>query len=109
MRMPAGDLETLLLVRLRQLLSSSEELGSALAPLSLDALQIESTMARTSEIADNCVQDRPAIAAQVVGNIVERIEVAETLTTLMIKRDALASELGVTPLKVSTESASTIT
>ena len=109
MRVPAGDLETLVLSRLRQFLTSSEEIGSALAALSLDAMQIEAAMARASEIADNCVQDRPAIAAQIVGNIVERIEVSETLTTLMMKRDALASELGVIPLKVSTESATTIT
>ena len=50
-RVPAGDIEGLVLDRLRQLMASRSELGAALAPLDLDAASFDAALNKASDLS----------------------------------------------------------
>ena len=50
-RIPAGDIEGLVLDRLRMLFASDEEISSAIAPLGLDAATQRAVLYRSAKLA----------------------------------------------------------
>ena len=52
MRVPAGDIEALVLNRLRTLFSSRTEIGDALAPLDLEAHALDAALSNASKLSE---------------------------------------------------------
>ena len=83
MRVPAGEVEGLVLDRLRQLMASRKDIADALAPFSLKAIELDGALRRAIELSQRWLTvppgDMRALARQVISRISlspERIEVA---------------------------------
>ena len=92
-RVSAGDIEGLVLDRLRQLLASRSELGAALAPLDLDATGFDAALNKASDLSRQWLTLTPIDIAALVRRIVEKAQVNVNDITLQLNRGELASAL----------------
>ena len=92
-RVPAGDIEGLVLDRLRQLLASRTELGAALAPLDLDAAGFDAALNKASDLSRRWLATPPIDIAALVRRIVEKAQINVNDIALQLNRSELASAL----------------
>ena len=92
-RVPAGDIEGLVLDRLRQLLASRSELGAALAPLDLDAASFDAALNKASDLSQRWLATPPIDIAALVRRIVEKAQINVNDIALQLNRGELASAL----------------
>ncbi len=90
-RIPAGDIEALVLDRLRPLFASELELSNALAPLSLEAATQRSVLHRLTELAARWPKLTPLELREIVRSVVQRAEVSGDGVLLSLSRRALLS------------------
>ena len=93
MRVPAGDVEGLVLDRLRRFFSSRTDISTALAPLDLDASGLDAALSRASELSRRWLAMPPIEIATLVRQIVERTRVNADGITLHLNRGNLAVAL----------------
>ncbi|WP_246719638.1 hypothetical protein [Methylocystis sp. H62] len=91
-RVSAGDIEGLVLDRLRQLLASRSELG-ALAPLDLDATGFDAALNKASDLSRQWLTLTPIDIAALVRRIVEKAQVNVNGIALQLNRGELARVL----------------
>jgi hypothetical protein len=93
MRVPAGDVEGLVLDRLRRFFSSRTDISTALAPLDLDAGGLDAALSKASELSRRWLAMPPIEIATLVRQIVERTRVNADGITVHLNRDDLAAAL----------------
>jgi hypothetical protein len=93
MRVPAGDVEGLMLDRLRRFFSSRSDVGAALAPLDLDAGRFDTALSKSSELSQRWLALPPIEIVALVRQIVERTRVTADGITLHLDRGKLAAAL----------------
>ncbi len=84
-RIPAGDIEVLVLDRLRAFLASDRDLGDALSRLDLDASAVRSAMTTASQFVEAWTSLPPIKLREVVRSIVETITVDEDKVVALLK------------------------
>ena len=90
-RIPAGDIEALVLDRLRSLFASELESSNALAPLSLEAATQRSALHRLTELATRWPKLTPLELREIVRSVLQRAEVNGDGVLLSVSRRALLS------------------
>ena len=95
MRIPAGDIEGLVLDRLRVLLSSRIEIGDALAPLDLDAHALDAALRNAFGLSERWLAMPPVELKSLVQEIVDRITVAADRIEIQLSRAKIAAALQV--------------
>jgi DNA invertase Pin-like site-specific DNA recombinase len=93
MRVPAGDVEGLVIDRLRQFFSSRTDVGAALAPLDLDAGSFDAALSNSSELSQRWLTLPPIEIAALVRQIVKKTRVAADGIALHLDRGKLAAAL----------------
>lgn len=94
-RMPAGEVEALVLKRLKSFLESRAELSMALEPCDLPARDIEVALKRSSEKAAQWPGMSPREQVDLVKGIVQRVTIDLEQITLTICPDRLIEVLGL--------------
>ncbi len=96
-RIPAGDIEVLVLDRLRAFFASERDLGEALSRIDLDASAIRSAMATASQLVADWANLPPIKLRELVRAIVESITVDdERVSTSLKPREVATILLGET-------------
>src|ERR1700732_2075681 len=86
MRVPAGDIEALVLDRLRALLSSRTDVSEALAPLGLDAYALDAALRKALKLSERWLAMPPVEVKSLVQEIVDRITVAADRIEIQLSR-----------------------
>jgi site-specific DNA recombinase len=94
MRVPAGDIEALVLDRLRAFFSSETDVGDALASLHLDARALDTALRNAVELSQQRLAVPPVEMKSLVRDIVEQITVAAHRIEIRLSRSKLAAALG---------------
>ncbi len=94
-RLPAGEVEALVLDRLRSLLNSRSEISAALEPHDLSAQDLEVALKRASERAAQWPGMAPRDHAELVRAIIQRVTIDTTEINLAIRADRLFEVLGL--------------
>ena len=76
MRVPAGDIEGLVLERLRAFFSSRTDIGDALTPLDLEARAFDAALRNACTLSKRCLAMPPVEMKSLVLDIVERVTLA---------------------------------
>ena len=92
-RIPAGDVEVLILDRLRAFLASNRDLGEALSRLDLDASAVRSAMAKASQLVEGWASISPIKLRELVRTIVETITVDSEKVVASLKVAEVATIL----------------
>lgn len=92
-RMPAGDIEGLVVDRLRSLFANPIELSEALAPLHLDAETLSIVMARSVKYVDQWSTMSAVALRKLVHAGIEKIVVGDDEIILHLKREGILSIL----------------
>jgi len=92
-RIPAGDIEVLVLDRLRAFLASERDLGEALSRFDLDASAVRSAMANASQLVDDWANMPPNKLRELVRTVVETIRVDDEGLVASLKPRELATTL----------------
>jgi site-specific DNA recombinase len=95
MRVPAGDIEALVLDRLRALLSSRTDVSEALAPLDLDAYALDAALRKALKLSERWLAMLPVELKSLVQEIVDRITVAADRIEIQLSRAKVAAALQV--------------
>ncbi|MGH8322259.1 MAG: recombinase family protein [Steroidobacteraceae bacterium] len=93
MRVPAGDIEGLVLDRLRVFFSSRIEVGDALAPLDLDACAFDAALRNAFKLSERWLAVPPIERKSLVRDIVERVIVAADRIEIRLSRAKVAAAL----------------
>jgi site-specific DNA recombinase len=93
MRVPAGDIEGLVLDRLRTLFSSRTEIGDALAPLDLEAHALDAALCNASALSDRWLMVAPVEMRSLIREIIEQITVAADRIEIRLNRAKIAAAL----------------
>jgi site-specific DNA recombinase len=94
MRIPAGDIEGLVLDRLRVFFSSRIEVSDALAPLDLDACALDAALRNAFKLSERWLDTLPVEMKSLVQEIVERATVAVDRIEIRLSRAKVAAALG---------------
>jgi site-specific DNA recombinase len=94
MRIPAGDIEGLVLDRLRAFFSSRIEVSDALAPLDLDAHALDAALRNACGLSDRWLAAPPVEMKSLRQEIVERATVAADRIEIRLSRAKVAAALG---------------
>ena len=95
MRVPAGDIEALVLDRLRALLSSRTDVSETLAPLDLDAYALDAALRKALKLSERWLAMPPVELKSLVQEIVDRITVAADRIEIQLSRAKIAAALQV--------------
>ena len=76
MRVPAGDIEALVLDRLRAFFSSRTDIGDALTPLDLEARAFDAALRNAFTLSKRWLAMPPVEMKSLVLDIVERVTIA---------------------------------
>jgi site-specific DNA recombinase len=93
MRVPAGDMEGLVLDRLRALFSSRIEVSDAVAPLDLDARPLDAALRNASKLSERWLAAPPVVMKSLAREIVERVTVAVDRIEIRLSRGNVAAAL----------------
>ena len=93
MRVPAGDIEALVLDRLRALFSSRTDVGDALAPLDLDARAFDAALRNAFTLSQRWLATPPVEMKSLVLDIVERVTIAANRIDIWLNRAKIAAAL----------------
>ena len=89
-RIPAGDIEGLVLDRLRALFASGVEVGDAVAPLGLDASIQRALLDRLAKLAERWTKLASLELRELVHSVVQQIRIGDTQVSVWLDRTALA-------------------
>ncbi len=92
-RIPAGDIEVLVLDRLRAFLSSDRDLGEALSSFDFDASAIRSAMAKASQFVNGWASLPPIKLRELVRSVVQTITVDDGKVVASLKPTEVATIL----------------
>ena len=92
-RIPAGDIEMLVLDRLRAFLASERDLGESLSPFDLDASAFRSAMAKANQLVEGWANLSPTKLRELVRTVVETITVDDEKVVASLKPTAVATVL----------------
>src|SRR4029077_1256191 len=95
MRVPAGDIEGLVIDRLRALLSSKTDVSETLAPLDLDAYALDAAMRNAFGRSERWLAAPAVEMKSLVHEIVDRITVAADRIEIQLSRSKIAAALQV--------------
>ena len=92
-RIPAGDIEALVLDRLRALFASGAEVGDAVAPLGLDASTQRAVLDRSAKLAERWTKLASLELRELVHSLVQQIRIGDTQVSVWLDRTALVSSV----------------
>ena len=92
-RIPAGELEALVLDRLRALFASGAEVGDAVAPLGLDASTQRAVLDRSAKLAERWTKLASLELRELVHSLVQQIRIGDTQISVWLDRTALVSSV----------------
>jgi site-specific DNA recombinase len=92
-RAPAGDIEGLVLDRLRSFFSSRIDIGDALAPLDLDAHSLDAALRNASALSERWLAAPPIETRSLVRDIVEQVIIAADRIDIRMSRAKIAAAL----------------
>ena len=92
-RIPAGDIEMLVLDRLRAFLASNRDLGETLSTFDLDAAAVRSAMMKASQLAEGWASLPPIKLRELVRTVVETVTVDDESVVSSLKPAAVATIL----------------
>ena len=95
MRVPAGDIEALVLDRLRAFFSSRTDIGDALTPLDLEARAFDAALRNAIALSKRWHAMPPIEIRSLIQNIVERATVAPDRIEIQLSRAKIAAALQV--------------
>jgi site-specific DNA recombinase len=95
LRVSAGDIEALVLDRLRALLSSRTDVSETLAPLDLDAYALDGALRKVLKLSERWLAMPPVELKSLVQEIVDRITVAADRIEIQLSRAKIAAALQV--------------
>ncbi len=95
MRIPAGDIEALVLDRLRVLFSSRIDVSETLTPLDLDAYALDAALRKALKLSERWLAMPPVELKSLVQEIVDRITVAADRIEIRLSRAKIAAALQV--------------
>jgi site-specific DNA recombinase len=93
MRIPAGDVEALVVDRLRAFFSSRIDVSDALAPLDLEAHPLDAALRNASKLSERWLAAPPVVMKSLVRDIVEQITVASDRIEIRLSRANVAAAL----------------
>ena len=93
LRVSAGDIEALVLDRLRALLSSRTDVSETLAPLDLDAYALDAALRKALKLSERWLAMPPVELKSLVQEIVDRITVAADRIEIQLSRAKIAAAL----------------
>ena len=94
MRVPASELEGLVLDQVRDLLASQHAVGSAVAPLALDARDLHRVLERGAELSRNWIAIPPEEMKELLRSFVTRVTLLADRIDITIEAGRLAHALG---------------
>jgi site-specific DNA recombinase len=92
-RIPAGDIEGLVLDRLRAFFSSRTDIGDALAPLDLDAHSLDVALCNASALSERWLATPPLELRSRIRDIVEQVIMAADRIDIHLNRAKITSAL----------------
>jgi hypothetical protein len=92
-RIPAGDIEVLVLDRIHAFLASDRDLGEALSCFDLDASTVRSAIAKASQFVEGWANLPPIKLRELVGTVVETITVDDERVVALLKPTEVATIL----------------
>jgi DNA invertase Pin-like site-specific DNA recombinase len=92
-RIPAGDIEELVLDRLRAFLASDRDLGEALSNFDLDASAVRSAMLKASQLVNGWASLPPIKLLELVRSVVQTITVDDEKVVASLKPTEVATIL----------------
>lgn len=95
MRIPAGEIEGLVMDQLRAFLLSRSKVSEAVAALGIDARSFDLVLSRASELVQAWLVLPPAELREFVKAVVQQVAVAEEQIVVRIDRGILAERLGL--------------
>ena len=95
MRIPAGEIEGLVIDQLRAFLSSRSNVSAAVAPLEICARSLDLVLSRASELAQSWATRPPVQLRDFVKAVVQQVAVGEEQIVVRIDRGILVERLGV--------------
>ena len=93
MRIPAGDIEALVLDRLRVFFSSRIDVSDAVAPLDLEAHPLDAALRNAFGVSERWLAAPPVVMKSLVRDIVEQITVAADRIEIRLSRANVAAAL----------------
>jgi site-specific DNA recombinase len=93
MRVPAGDIEALVLDRLRAFFSSRTDIGDALTPLDLEARAFDAALRNAFTLSKRWLAMPPVEMKSLVLDIVERVTIAANRIDISLNRAKIAAAL----------------
>jgi DNA invertase Pin-like site-specific DNA recombinase len=94
MRIPAGEVEGLVMDQLRAFLSSKSKISDAIAALELNARSLDLVLRRVSELAQRWLTLPPAELREFVRAVVQQVALREDRIIVQINRGMLAERFG---------------
>jgi DNA invertase Pin-like site-specific DNA recombinase len=88
-RIPAGDIEVLVLDRLRAFLASERDLGAVLSRFDLDASAVRSAMEKARQLVEGWTSLPPIKRRELVRTVVETITVDDERVAVLLKPTAV--------------------
>jgi site-specific DNA recombinase len=95
MRVPAGDIEGLVLDRLRALFSSRTDIADVLVPLDLDAHSLDAALCNASALSERWLTAPPIEMRSLVRDIVEQVIIDANRVDVRLGRTKIAAALHV--------------
>ena len=92
-RIPAGDIEGLVLDRLRAPFASGAEVGDAVAPLGLDAATQRAVLDRSAKLAERWTKLASLELRERVRSLVQQIQIGEAQILVWLNRTAIVSSV----------------
>ena len=93
LRVPAGDVEALVLDRLQEILASEQDVSEALSIIDIDAPTLRSALAKAVELSGRWAALRSLKVRELVRTIVERVCVRADEVVVSVNRQAIARML----------------
>jgi DNA invertase Pin-like site-specific DNA recombinase len=92
-RIPAGDIEGLVLDRLRAFFASETNVGEALSGFDLDASTLRSALSEAKQLAESWADLPSNKVRELVRSVVEAVEIQDEKIVIVLKRNEIASVL----------------
>jgi site-specific DNA recombinase len=92
-RIPAGDIEGLVLDRLRALFASGAEFSDAVAPLCPDAAAQRAVLDRSAKLAERWTKLASLELRELVRSLVQQIQIGEAHILMWLNRTAIVSSV----------------
>src|SRR5262249_33699289 len=96
-RIPADDIEGLLLDRLRVLFASTVEVSDAILPLGLDAATQRAVLDRSAKLAERWTTLASLELREIVRSLVQQIRIDDAQIVVWLNRTAIVSSVGAVP------------